>query len=102
MVRLNDPPSRRSDEASVAAPTARLRPARIMITDVDVDLWRARGTDTHGRPCFADHRSAISISALREGQRWHVLLTPQGLIKSFSEPPTPYRRPRRASGQRRR
>jgi len=56
--------------------------ASILITEVDVDQWRARGIDHRGLPCFANHRSAVSISALREGQRLRVWLTAKGRIQS--------------------
>ena len=56
--------------------------ASILITEVDVDQWRARGIDHRGLPCFANHRSAVSISALHEGQRLRVWLTAKGRIQS--------------------
>jgi hypothetical protein len=63
-----------------------LLPASIVITEVDVDHWRARGIDERGAPCFANHRSAVSISALREGQRLRVWLTAKGRIQSVVAP----------------
>lgn len=90
MVRKSNPASYRSVDKT-AAPNLGLRRACVLVTDVDVDLWRARGVDLTGRPCFADRRSDVSISALHEGERWRVLLTPEGLIKSLSAPMTPHR-----------
>lgn len=64
--------------------SAALRKLRVVVTLVDVDMWLARCVAADGSACFADHRSTLSITALREGERLVVLVTPLGLIKQLA------------------
>jgi hypothetical protein len=58
-----------------------LHPANVIVQWLDPDLGLAHCSDERGKRYTIDHRSAVSISALREGLPLTVMATAGGVVK---------------------